>query len=54
MNAAFRHLKGCCGEDRWLESDWLNANYGRDLRNPIKHTPQFTKGENEAKRVTLS
>ena len=38
VNAAVRHLKGCCGKDRWLESDWLNANYGRGLRNPIKHT----------------
>lgn len=51
MNTAVKYLKSCHEVERRLKSDWLNASYyGRDLRNPIKHTPQFTKGENKAKR----
>lgn len=43
VNAAVKYLKGCYGEERWLKSDWLNASYRKDLRNPIKHPPRFTK-----------
>ena len=53
MDASVRYLKGCHGEEMWLESDQSNDSYGRDLRNPIGHTPQFTKEENKAERVTL-
>ena len=53
MDAAVIYLKGCHGEERWLESDQSNDSYGRYLRHPIGHTPQFTKEENKAERVTL-
>ena len=53
MDAAVRNLKGCHGEEGWLESDRSSDSYVRDLRSPIGHTLQFTKEENEAERVTV-
>lgn len=41
MNAAVKFLKGCHEKRDGWNQNGLNAGYGRDLRNPSKHTLQF-------------